>query len=69
MLDVAYDSHGRCQGDDYVTELKGKGVTFIKLSPTEWTRFKSKFKEVHTKFVAENPKALEGLIKAVEATR
>jgi TRAP-type C4-dicarboxylate transport system substrate-binding protein len=55
--------------EDYVKELRAKGVTFVNLSPSEWARFRSKFKEVHKKFVAENPKALEGLMKVVEETR
>lgn len=55
--------------DDYVKELKGKGVTFVKLSPPEWAKFRAKFQEVHKKFVAEKPKELEGLMKAIEATR
>ena len=71
-LEEAAD-HTSTQGvkvnDDYVTDLKKKGVTFVKLSPSEWAKFKSRFKEVHNKFVAENPKALEGLMKAVDATR
>lgn len=55
--------------EDYIKELKAKGVTFIKLPPPEWAKFQAKFKEVHKKFVAENPKALEGLMKVVEETR
>lgn len=55
--------------EDYVKELRTKGVTFVNLSPSEWAKFRAKFKEVHKKFVAENPKGLEGLMKVVEETR
>jgi TRAP-type C4-dicarboxylate transport system substrate-binding protein len=71
-LDEAADftsTQGVKVNDDYVKELRGKGVTFVKLSPPEWAKFRTKFSEVHKKFVAENPKALEGLMKGVEATR
>ncbi len=71
-LDEAADytsTQGVRVNEDYIKQLKTKGVTFVKLSPSEWAKFRSKFKEVHTKFVAEKPKALEGLMKIVEKTR
>ena len=71
-LDEAADytsTQGVKVNDDYIKELKTKGVTFVNLSPSEWAKFRAKFKEVHTKFVAEKPKVLEGLMKIVEKTR
>ena len=53
----------------YINDLKTKGVTFVELTPSEWAKFQEKFEEVQKKYLAENYKALEGIMKAVKETR
>ena len=55
--------------ENYIKELKGKGVTFVTITPAEWAQFHKRFREVHESFIEDNPKAFKELFKVVEQTR
>jgi len=55
--------------DNYIKKLEKRDVTFVTIAPAEWGNFHKRFKQVHEKYVKENPETFKALLEVVEETR